>query len=465
MTKRALVIAHYNEALEWVLPILHHENISICIQSKGDPTTTSIPTALKPFIRPLPNIGLDQHSYLDYIIRNYADLPDEIMFTQACASDHLDCLDIGCNLGEKYWVKDTVSPNLLNRSIQDIILLMFNQVSYHGHTLNARVYTYANGVYCNDRNLKVSSFYDEADTGMRLGEWFEKFVRPDFPNECDMLWFKNGIFGVAKRYILTRPKSFYQRLIDQIKTTRGEVIHYMERSWYYILNMDLVFPGTWLAVPDTFSKSIFQTLDNIIVASCNEHQCPVEGSLFFFGGTDISYNQVFFHKQYNLFQLATKADYILEIGFNAGHSAALMLLANPRSKILHFDLKEHPYVDPCYQFLQSVFGAERFIGMVVGDSRKTIPTFETLCKFDLIHIDGGHADLVAMSDILNCERLASTNATVVIDDFDMVNIKGLVTKFVNQGVLAPYKDGPPLQTYDDVMYHFVGKYALRGSVA
>ena len=460
MTKRELVIAHYDEALEWVLPILHRD-ISIYIQSKGEPTTTSIPTALKSFMHFLPNIGLDQHSYLDYIIRNYEDLPDEIMFTQARISDHLDCLDIRCNLGEKYWVKETIQPNLLNRSIHDIILLMFNQVSYHGHTLNSRVYTYPDGVYCNDRNLKASDFYDEADTGMTLGQWFEKYVRPEFPNVRDMLWFKNGIFGVAKRYILTRPKSFYQRLIDQIKTTRGEVLHYLERSWYYILNMDFVFPGTWLTTHHTFLKSIFQTLDNIIVASCNAHQRPVEGSLFFFGGTDISYNRVFFHKQYNLFQLATRADSILEIGFNAGHSAALMLLANPRSKILHFDLKEHPYVEPCYQFLKAVFGAERFIGMVVGDSRKTIPTFETLYKFDLIHIDGGHTDLVAMSDILNCERLASPNATVVIDDFDMVNIKGLVTKLVHQCVLVPYTDGPPLQTYDDVMYHFVGHYAPK----
>ena len=461
-TNKALVIAQYNETLEWVLPLLERNNeIAIHIQTKCDDVSSQIPPSLIPFAHQLPNIGKDQHSYLDFIIRHYENLPDEIMFTQARIEDHKDSLDIRCNPGEKYWVKDTVHPTLASKSIQDIILLMFDQISYHGYTMNARVYTYPNGQVCNDSRLKISKYYDEEDTCMTFGEWFTKHIRQDIPQAADLLWFKNGIFGVAKKYVLTRPKAFYQGLIDQIKTPRGEVLHYLERSWYYILNLDFIFPNSWLTASRLYVTSIFKTLDGIIASSCNQHQRLVEGSLYFFGGTDISYNAVFQHKQYNLYKLATTARYIIEIGFNAGHSTALMLLANPQSKILHFDANEHPYVAPCYTFLKSVFGADRFIDFIPGDSRATVPGYQTPYTFDLIHIDGGHTDIVAMADIINCERLSAAGGTVVIDDYNMANIKALVDKFVRQGTLRDYSQAQPFQTYNDAMYHFIGRYATK----
>jgi predicted O-methyltransferase YrrM len=376
----------------------------------------------------------------------------------------MDCLDVRCNPGEKYWIKDTVHPTLASKNLQDIVRLMFNQISYHGYTMNARIYTYANGALCNDRALKISGFYDEADTGLTLSEWFIKHIRPTFPPDSNLLWFKNGIFGVAKKYVLTRPKSFYQGLLDQITTTRGEVIHYLERSWYFILNLDFIFPSSWLISSKLYMRSIFKTLDIIIAESCHQHSRLVEGSLFFAGGADLTYNEMFLHKQYNLFKLATTADYIMEIGFNAGHSTALMLLANPRAKILHFDAKEHPYVDPCYAFLKSVFGADRFMDLVIGDSRKTVPSYHINQPFNLIHIDGGHTDIVAMSDIINCERFSALNGVVVIDDYNMTNLKALVDKFVRQGTLKDYTanaEAPLFQTYDDSMYHFIGQYASK----
>ena len=56
-----------------------------------------------------------------------------------------------------------------------------------------------------------------------------------------------------------------------------------------------------------------------------------------------------FTKQMNLYKSAMEAKNILEIGFNAGHSCLLFLLANPESKITIFDICEHKYAKPCFE--------------------------------------------------------------------------------------------------------------------
>jgi predicted O-methyltransferase YrrM len=46
---------------------------------------------------------------------------------------------------------------------------------------------------------------------------------------------------------------------------------------------------------------------------------------------------------------------ILEIGFNAGHSAACFLMANPNVKILCIDINTSSYTLPCFRYLKSIF--------------------------------------------------------------------------------------------------------------
>ena len=46
----------------------------------------------------------------------------------------------------------------------------------------------------------------------------------------------------------------------------------------------------------------------------------------------------------NLFNLAKEKNNIIEVGFNAGHSAAIYFLANPKVKLLVFDILYHSYI-------------------------------------------------------------------------------------------------------------------------
>lgn len=105
---------------------------------------------------------------------------------------------------------------------------------------------------------------------------------------------------------------------------------------------------------------------------------------------------------------------ILEIGFNAGHSADLFLNTNSACNVLSFDIGEHNYVKIAKEYIDQTYPNRHTL--VLGDSTKTIPKYETDIKYDLIFIDGGHSYEVAKADLFNCKRFAHKDTIVIIDD-------------------------------------------------
>ena len=141
---------------------------------------------------------------------------------------------------------------------------------------------------------------------------------------------------------------------------------------------------------------------------------PVEGNILYehpLIEVKSDFNPEFYDKRYNLFTLASGCKNIMEIGFNAGHSALLMLSAAPEAKMVFFDLNFHKYTAPCFSFLKQNFNISAFY----GDSTITVPSYIG-DKFDLIHVDGCHELRYASKDYENIKKHSTSNTIIIYDD-------------------------------------------------
>lgn len=152
-------------------------------------------------------------------------------------------------------------------------------------------------------------------------------------------------------------------------------------------------------------------------------------------------------KRENLALLSYKCNTILEIGFNAGHSAAVMLSANPHLKLTCVDIATHSYLDQCYDYLCSLFPGR--IKLLKTDSNK-IHNFmgnEFYKTFDALHIDGHHEDEVFMYDTIGYLRYLKDNALVVMDDTQYYDINLWCESMITTPLFTEvkYDDSTPLQ--------------------
>lgn len=167
-------------------------------------------------------------------------------------------------------------------------------------------------------------------------------------------------------------------------------------------------------------------------------------------------------KQMNLYSAACGVSSILEIGFNAGHSCLLFLLANPSSKILCFDLGTHAYVKPCFDYLDGLFPGR--LTLIIGNSTSTVPKYRlkhadwdlrkegTVGAFDMVHVDGGHEEAVANADFWNTYPLLKKGGTLIWDDTNDPVLNDLCEKYMGEGYIQELAHIHPTYMYPHRMF-------------
>jgi predicted O-methyltransferase YrrM len=108
---------------------------------------------------------------------------------------------------------------------------------------------------------------------------------------------------------------------------------------------------------------------------------------------------------------------IMEIGFNAGHSAEIFLQNNPSLTLTSFDLGRHDYLSTAKEYIDKVYPNRH--RLILGDSTVTVPKYindNPDKTFDVIFIDGGHDYSIANADLENCKKLANKDTIVIMDD-------------------------------------------------
>jgi hypothetical protein len=155
----------------------------------------------------------------------------------------------------------------------------------------------------------------------------------------------------------------------------------------------------------------------------------LEGNIYSLN-THTSYYKYFSEKQKNIVSCGSNLkpnSEILEIGFNSGFSALLLLLSSDSSvKITCVDINFHKYTMPCFDIIKKMFGDR--IELICGNSMDILPTLSK--KYDLIHIDGCHLTEIAEVDIKNSLSLIKDNGIIIMDDIDFKDLNIVWNKYV-----------------------------------
>ncbi len=214
----SIVVARYNEDLEWLNPVKEY----VHLYNKGQPLSDEQKNSYAMY-KELPNVGREAHTYLKYIIEHYDKLPSVVCFTQGNIDDH-------------YKLNTIVSGTELLISLMNTAVTSTDGYSINFQDSCGQLYI---GPYFNT-NMEdarfVSFFKSEENYNNKMipfKEWFENTLNISYPEKYRLSW--NGIFAVRGELIRRRSLNFYKRLLKEVDRINAPVeAHFFERAWYYV---------------------------------------------------------------------------------------------------------------------------------------------------------------------------------------------------------------------------------------
>lgn len=117
--------------------------------------------------------------------------------------------------------------------------------------------------------------------------------------------------------------------------------------------------------------------------------------------------------------------HLMEIGFNWGYSASLLLEVAASSRLHSIDIGWHWYTPPAGALMAQIYPG-RF-SYTWKDSREALlDQIAAGNRYDMISIDGGHAYGTARTDILLSLELLNDGGLLIVDDTDAPSVAGAV---------------------------------------
>ena len=192
-----VVVARYDECLEWLWPIEGR----CTVYNKGE---SQVHGAFKA-VRALPNVGREAHTYANHIIDNYDDLPDVTVFVQGCITDHVTGDPV-----EFVW-RAAYEAMMSGLSLNTI------RCATSGREYRMKVWA---GVPLQQHR------------GMCLGEWYEDCTGEPYPT-APPPWYCGACFAATRDAIRSVPRETWMHLRASVGTHNSPVAsHYSLRKSY-----------------------------------------------------------------------------------------------------------------------------------------------------------------------------------------------------------------------------------------
>ena len=274
-----LVVSRYNENVEWINEIKDNTLIGkILIFNKGRKKISFSDNKIK--VNNVKNIGREGGTYLDYIIDNYGNFPENLIFTQADPFEHNEkFLDFfkDENVTLYYNSKDILPLTKQWKVRENIPPQEFVKYNNSYNISNLELIRYFVRDY-DQQTIGHSSFHDSG-----IADMYKTFIRTYkskniFDTICEFVGIEKSkhiipiclcaCFFLKSKQIMRHPKEVYIKLRNFLYNSKdqGGIEGYiLERFWYYL------FTGESFHTIEECLKELFIDIEPLIcVFSENE---------------------------------------------------------------------------------------------------------------------------------------------------------------------------------------------------
>ena len=223
-----LVIARYNENLDWLKKV--PKNIKITIYNKGKENISY------PFTQ-IPNVGRESNTYLYHIIKNYNNLSKNTIFCQGNPFDHCPKFIKLLKHVHKYEKIQPLNSTLdIDESLRNLSYITINDEKIHiDYVNNDFIPCYPIYWY----NMNFENYIDDIKKMYKTNNVYKYYQKKLNLNMFDSKYLipinYAAIFSVHKSLILKNSIQFYKNMNKVLlETTKFDLGYIYERLWMIV---------------------------------------------------------------------------------------------------------------------------------------------------------------------------------------------------------------------------------------